>query len=167
MSLCSVIFIFIFFAVIPPLDFWLPCVAVRMIDRFLDGQRAYYTPCRISSRSCESVRLWRCEAPTYGAVVFITQPAFSIMRLQLNSDGSASKTSSVQKKGGSCTWVYNAERFYMWGSGSSNRSINMNVFIKSNWLHLAWTWSKIKWRENHCVYLACIQAPVLPQSLLE
>lgn len=85
---------------IPPLDFWLRCVAVRMIDRFLDGQRAYYTPCRISSRSCESVRLWRCEALTYGAVVFITQPAFSIMRLQLNSDGGTSKTSSVQKKGG-------------------------------------------------------------------
>lgn len=46
------------------------------------------------------MRLWRCEALTYGAVVFITQPAFSIMRLQLNSDGSTSKTNSVQKKGG-------------------------------------------------------------------
>lgn len=33
-----------------------PRAAVRLTDRFLDGRGAYYTPCRIPSRSCESVR---------------------------------------------------------------------------------------------------------------
>lgn len=37
------------------LTFGCPNRPLGLIDRFLEGQRAYYTPCQIPSRRCESV----------------------------------------------------------------------------------------------------------------
>ena len=37
------------------LTFGCPNRQLCLIDRFLEGQRAYYTPCQIPSRRCESV----------------------------------------------------------------------------------------------------------------
>lgn len=39
----------------PLLTFGCPNLQLCLIDRFLEGQRAYYTPCQIPSRRCESV----------------------------------------------------------------------------------------------------------------
>lgn len=38
------------------LTFGCPNLLLHLTDRFLDGQRAYYTPCQIPSRRSESVR---------------------------------------------------------------------------------------------------------------
>lgn len=72
----------VFLTAIPRRDFWLPWLAVYLNGRFLDGRSAYYTPCPILSRSCETVCY---NIVAYCVAQFLTQPASIIMSLELKS----------------------------------------------------------------------------------
>lgn len=53
-----------------------------LIDRFLEGQRAYYSPCQIPSRRCESVRYSIVKWWLNLAVVFWTHLPPAVMHSQ-------------------------------------------------------------------------------------
>lgn len=63
---------------------WLLAALTRscLIDRFLEGQGAYYSPCQIPSRRCESVRYSIVKWWLNLAVVFWTRLPPAVMRSQ-------------------------------------------------------------------------------------
>lgn len=141
----------------PPLDFWLPWLAVDLTDRFLDRQRLYYTPCRIPSRSCESVRYGIAK---HSAVVFLTQPASSITRLGLNSAGSTSKP--APSKMGESIWL----------NTFAYDHLVVLTYLTVSWRLFVKKWDSAQtWSHNGMLiwaFLAFIwPAPPVPQPLLE